>query len=290
MARQRILTLCFLGGSILALLLLAFGLTGLTFQPGRFYNVPNVASESGVFAGDSPIGGAGDLLPAIFSLMGMLALLFLVVSLIMSIFSAKYRRYLLRQIIGVGVILLLLSLIRPLAGEDTARNGEVTSGQPQSQLPAGEPLPQFTAAPASWLTWALVLLLALLLVGGIWFFWRRGRPQLAPAAASPPLAEAAQQALADISIGGDVRDAVLRCYREMNRVLAEQRGVQRARAMTPREFADHLRVTGLQDEHIERLTQLFERARYGGRHASERDAQDAVACLSAIVAAYGEPA
>lgn len=288
MFRQRILTLCLLGGSILALLLLASGLSGLTFQPGHFYDLPSSPSAQRPFAGATPAGGAGDLLTGIVSLMGMLALVFLVVSLIMSIFSAKYRRYLLRQIIGIGVILLLLALIRPLAGEETARNVDITSGQPQDQLPAGEPLPQFTAVPASWLTWAIVLLLAALLIGGVWFFWRRGRPQ--PAAAPPPLAEAAQQALADISTGGDVRDAVLRCYREMSHVLAEQRGVQRDRAMTPREFADYLRVTGLQDEHIQRLTQLFERARYGGRQASERDAQESVACLSAIVAAYGEPA
>ena len=287
MARQRMVMLCLLGGSILALLLLAAGLSGLTFQPGHFYELPIGPVAPLPSGGVVPTGSSGDFLVAAFSLLGLVLLFCLVVSLIMALFSAKYRRYLLQQMMTMVLIILWFSLISRLAGGDALRNAELAPAQPPNQPPAGEPLPTFAATPTPWLTWTIILLLVALLVAGIWFFWRRGRPQPSPA---PPLTETAQQALAAIRAGGDVRAAVLRCYREMSRVLAEQQHMRRDRAMTPREFAQHLRVAGLRDEPIQRLTQLFERVRYGGRHASEREVQEAVACLTAIVAAYGEQA
>ena len=288
MARQRVLTLCFLGGSILALLLLASGLSGLAFQPGHFYALPSSSAERSTAGGVTPTGSTSDFLTAAFSLLSIVLMLCLVISLIMAIFSAKYRRYLLQQIVSIALVVLFFILIGRIAGGNgKPRNVEMAPAQPQAQPPIGETLPTFAATPTPWLTWTIILLLAVLLIGSIWFFWRRGRP---PSSSTPPLTEAAQQALTDIHAGGDVYNAVLRCYREMSRLLAEQQGMRRDRTMTPREFAQHLRVTGLRDEHIQRLTQLFERVRYGGRQASEREAQEAVACLTAIVAAYGEPA
>jgi hypothetical protein len=65
--------------------------------------------------------------------------------------------------------------------------------------------------------------------------------------------------------------------------------LQRQEAMTPREFELLLAGAGLRDDHIGQLTRLFERVRYGGAAASERDEQEARACLSAIVQAYGQP-
>ena len=74
----------------------------------------------------------------------------------------------------------------------------------------------------------------------------------------------------------------------MNRVLQEQRGLERPKAMTPREFERYLLEMGLQDEHIRRLTRLFESVRYGTNAATPQDEREAVACLSAIVEAYGQ--
>jgi hypothetical protein len=122
-----------------------------------------------------------------------------------------------------------------------------------------------------------------LLIGAIWFFWRRLRAQASPLEL---LAEEAQSALADLQSGGDLKDTVLRCYREMSQILSQQRGVTRPRDMTPREFEQQLAAVGLRDEHIRRLTRLFERVRYGGRQAGEREEREAVACLSAIARAY----
>ena len=103
-------------------------------------------------------------------------------------------------------------------------------------------------------------------------------------------AQEARQAVQTLAAGSDLKDTVLRCYRDMNRALSQQRGINRQQAMTPREFAAYLAGIGLRDEHIQRLTRLFENVRYGTYTASERDKREAVDCLNAIVRVYGGPA
>jgi hypothetical protein len=102
-----------------------------------------------------------------------------------------------------------------------------------------------------------------------------------------PVTALAQAAIESIQAGGDVQSVVLRCYLEMSQVLGQQRGIQRARAMTPREFAQHLAASGVRDEHIQQLTRLFEGARYGAQPPSAHDERAALECLTAIVQAYG---
>ena len=55
--------------------------------------------------------------------------------------------------------------------------------------------------------------------------------------------------------------------------------------MTPREFEAALRSTGLPGEPVAKLTHLFEDVRYGAARSGPREEEQAVACLSAIVAA-----
>jgi hypothetical protein len=147
--------------------------------------------------------------------------------------------------------------------------------------PTGEPLPAFVPQPAPWLVALVSLVLVALLIAGIWYFWRRSRPVASPVTAL------AQAAIESIQAGGDVQSVVLRCYLEMSEVLGQQRGIERGRAMTPREFAQHLATSGVRDEHIQQLTRLFEGARYGAQPPSSRDEHAAVECLTAIVRAYG---
>ncbi|MCR4404447.1 MAG: DUF4129 domain-containing protein [Candidatus Acetothermia bacterium] len=113
-------------------------------------------------------------------------------------------------------------------------------------------------------------------------FWRRGR-------ADRPLLEvaaAARRAAEEVAGGGDLRNAILRCYREMSRLLSEQRHVPFPRAMTAREFEERLRAVGVQDEHVGQLSRLFELVRYGGRASGPREEAEALDCLRAIERAY----
>jgi hypothetical protein len=273
-----------LGCAIVALLLLASSLSGLTFRPGRFYDL--IARIS--LTGGPGVAPPFDPASAAFwqRIAAFVSLVLLVCVAIGLIFSRRLRRELLRRLIGmffaVLLIYLVLSALRADPGQEE-RSPAGTNGAFPAPV-AGELLPTFAANPTSWLIFAISVLLVALLLGGIWYFWRRLRAQESPLAR---LADEAQLALADLQSGSDLKDTVLRCYREMSQILSEQRGIARPRDMTPREFEQQLAAAGLRDEHIRQLTRLFERVRYGARQAGEREEREAVACLSAIARAYG---
>jgi len=143
---------------------------------------------------------------------------------------------------------------------------------------------EFNAVPPQWLVFATSFIVALVLagifIGAIWLIWR-GRQR--SSSSLQQLAHEAQEALDALQAGGDLKDIVMRCYREMNRVVRDRRGLQRHEAMTSQEFARHLAALGLPGEHVWRLTRLFEDVRYGARPPGEQEERQAIACLAAIV-------
>jgi hypothetical protein len=284
MPRHRIWMLVGLGSAIVTLMLLASGLAGLTFRPGHMYDFGALRPPTGA---PTPTPAA-DLRPptwlsVVVTLLVLATLLYLVINLII---SRKFRRELLMRTISMLIFIMLVYLVlsalrgTPLLGD---RPSDATPVPPPPP-PSGEPFPTFVANPAPWLIIAVSAILAALLIGGIWLLWRRTRASPAPLTR---LADEAQAALANIQTGADLRDAVLRCYREMGQILSEQHAIERPRGTTRREFEQQLVAVGLRDEHIQQLTRLFERVRYGARQANEREEREAVVCLTAIVQAYG---
>jgi hypothetical protein len=280
MQRRQGLLFLYLSVAISALTLLAAGLPQLSFQPGRSFILNAPQAPGGAGGAPANIGDPGYLrllLPVIV----LVALVYFVLTLI---FSAKLRRQLLQRLAQVLLVLLLFYLITnrligtPAPLPPTQPSADIP---PPAQAPTGEPLPPFIAQPAPWLVAIISLGLAALLIAGIWYFWRRSRP------VANPITTLAQAAIENIQAGGDVHSVVLRCYLEMIEVLGQQRGIQRGRAMTPREFAQYLAASGVRDKHIQQLTQLFEGARYGAQPPSAQDERVAVECLTAIVHAYG---
>jgi hypothetical protein len=283
MQRQTIWTLAFLGGAILALMLLASNISGLQFRPGRFYAI-TIQPLLGGPGGALPTPPPGTFLQRLLALISLGLLIYLVVGLIL---SSKLRRELLQRILITFSVILLLYLFlgalrrAPIPGDDIGQSGPTP---PLAESGFAEPFPSFTAQPPLWLVILISLLLAALLIGVAWLVWRRSR---APKPALQQIADEAQAALRDLEAGGDLADTVLRCYREMSRVLSEQRGIARSQDVTPREFERQLAAAGLRDEHIQRLTRLFERVRYGPRQADAQQEREAAACLAAIVRSYG---
>ena len=135
-------------------------------------------------------------------------------------------------------------------------------------------------------TVTLALLGAAALVAAARFVWQRTRRPPSPL---QQLGRDAQEALASLRAGGDLKDVVMRCYLEMVRTLNRERGIERAKDVTPREFAAQLEEAGLPGEHVRQLTFLFESVRYGSNAPGESEERQAVTCLEAIVAACGEP-
>jgi hypothetical protein len=146
------------------------------------------------------------------------------------------------------------------------------------------------ANPPDWVVYSVDILLLLIPLTLAWLFWLRWRSHRRKGAPLEMLAQEAQQALTRLQGGHNLKDTIMRCYAEMSQALQKERGLERQQAMTPREFEDYLAQSGLQDEHIRQLTRLFENVRYGSKTPGQREEQEAVACLQAIVQAYGKAA
>lgn len=136
-----------------------------------------------------------------------------------------------------------------------------------------------TTEPTSTFNYLVSFLVSAGFVVLVWLIWRwwNQRPR-----AGVELAREAERAAEQIRSGADVSETVLACYYRMNEILAEQAGYRRREGMTPREFEISLGETGLPHRHIQRLTRLFERARYGGRDVGDRNRRSAAESLRAI--------
>ncbi len=155
---------------------------------------------------------------------------------------------------------------------------------------ASQPLPErpdedLFNNPPDWISTVSVVATAVILVITGLIVWlvlqlrRRRKPPLEIVSLE------AESALADLYAGVEVKDAITRCYVDMSRALARQRGIARQQGMTAREFENVLVEEGLPPQSVTRLTRLFERVRYGGQEASDRERQEAIAALEEIVAA-----
>lgn len=128
-----------------------------------------------------------------------------------------------------------------------------------------------------------------LLAGLSLLVWRglRGRPSIEEPEV-PDLARIVARAVTDLEKGGKLSDVVLRCYRDMCAILG--RKVALREEMTAREFAQRLQQAGVGGGEVLRLTDLFERVRYGRHMAGPDERAEAIVLLQAIENQYGKVA
>ncbi len=98
----------------------------------------------------------------------------------------------------------------------------------------------------------------------------------------------ARSSLGEIASGREWGDVIIQSSIRMSEAVSAGRGLKRATAMTPREFAERLEQAGLPAQAVARLTRLFESARYGAHASSQADVNEAVACLNSILQACGQ--
>lgn len=280
-----------LGGfALIALFLLASALSELTFKPGQSFDLGLQQLQT---MREMPSFLEGNVLVLFFRIIFTLALILLPISIIYMLISPERRKRFLADMLRMALFLTMFYLIIRSRSElirtsevITIQNLGEVSEEMGTQLP---PLPDFTATPSSWLVYTISLVLALvvtaIVIGAAWAIWKRGQQEKSMLEA---LVQEAQDALESLQSGGDVKDAVLRCYFEMTRVLHEQRGIQRGRAMTTREFEERLIVEGLPGTPVRQLTRLFEAVRYGVEIPGKAEEQQAIMCLTAIIDAAGE--
>ena len=267
------------------LVVLAAGLSQLEFQNGFMMKNPGAQNTPEAPTNPSPMDNAQspDSFKEIFVFViwGLL-----VVSILATFLWPQNLREILHRAIATAVwvaaIYFFVSRLRSLSSSD---NTPRTAGSDQPVIDPQELIQRASQTHIPpWLIFVLIVIvlgtmaLGIFLIRRYWIARRRNFLE--------DLAGLAERAAHDLRAGGDLRNTVLRCYRNMSLLLSEQKKVTIRQAMTAREFEQRLNVLGIRDEHVHRLTRLFEGVRYGRHEASEAEEREAITCLEAISKEY----
>lgn len=274
--------------TIAVMLLLATGLHDVQFEPGRSLQPDESADIETTI--ESTVQEIADI-PFWKQTLFWILLISMVV-LVASMLSPEMRRWLFRTIIGtVGTVLMIFYLAREgtlsLFNFAAEMGGEVAASS--EDLPPIEPFSPPEIPP--WVNYLIsigVILVLLLLAWSLSRWWKQiNRPR--PTSDSlDDLAAIARSSLDDLQAGQDRDDVIVGCYARMSDAVNRNRGLFRTQAMTPAEFARRLERAGLPGDAVRRLTRLFESVRYGGRKSSQKEINEAVSCLTAILHYCGE--
>lgn len=295
--RQRFWLLPILGIAIVAIVLLAAGLPRFELLPGQPFPFQILTGQQAGDAAGEPVPAPTLPLP----FLNLWAMVFVVAFVILAalwiitfILRPQARKRMLARLASYFLWFLMFYLLFNIIwqldltganeGEEGAAGAEL--GELLNQAEEMPAPPVFIVDPPQWFIIVVTVTTLSLLLGLTWYVWQRRRSGY-EAEPVDEIVREAQQAIDEIHTGRDLKNTVLRCYQEMSRVLGEQRGIERQKAMTPREFEEYLTKIGLRSEHVHRLTRLFEGVRYGAHAPGKREEQEAVACLSAIVDVYG---
>lgn len=279
---------CFV--ALAAVVILASSLHDVRFQPGR--PLPRSITFSNLL---------GDVVNAVEHEVSDIPLwkgilfwvvLFIYIVLFLYLLPPEIRKRLIRQFIRLAISALALYLafryhLLQLPELNLFATGQ--SGAAQSGLD-----PNLGVAPFQppdlipWLTYLISFSVTLALLALTWLGYRWWR-SLRARSVSPlnAIADIAQSSLNDLVSGREWSDVIVQSYARMSEAVSARRGLQRAEAMTPREFAERLGRAGLPANAVGRLTQLFESARYGARRSSQSDVNEAISCLNSILQACG---
>jgi uncharacterized protein DUF4129 len=205
----------------------------------------------------------------------------------------EMRKRLLRQMISLalGTLAVLFALRYRLIQLPSLNTEPVTKTNPGSNAGAGNaPMPVFQPPSAtSWWTYVISFAVLAVVLLALWYVYRWWmRPGARYLRELDEIGAIAQSSLDEIAAGREWSDVIIQSYARMSEAVSARRGLQRARATTPREFAERLEQAGLPAQAVVRLTRLFESARYGARAASRSDMNEAVACLNSILQACGQ--
>lgn len=279
-------TLIYLAVGGMLLIIVAMSLSSLVMAPAQDLPIPRLQNTSTAPSAALP---GGELLVQLAQGVMALALVALPIVIFYSLLTPGGRRRLLVAAVLLVIAFFLASYLRAHRNDNgngpqqTGVNGSVPIYG--SQAGDGSDIPGFPANPPSWIVLAIILAASVVIsAAGLWAVRFAGqRRHDAPESALDQLAEQAQNALDALGAGADLRQTVIRCYQEMNRVVREETGIVRESAMTPREFEARLVSQGLPREGVSTLTRLFEQVRYGSISADGREEALALSCLTDIV-------
>jgi flagellar biogenesis protein FliO len=272
---------------LVALAVLASSLHDVQFQPGR--SVPSVPSSPSLIA---PLAIESLRTTPLWKILLFWVAFLIGITLLIYLLPPDIRKRLLKQMFGlaIGVLAFIIALrYRIIQLPQFVSGPPVQPTQLAIGLDSKLPTPTFQPpAMVPWVTYLISLgvLLALLLIAWTGYRWWM-RSRVRRYSRLNDLAEIARSSLDDLASGREWGDVIIQSYVRMSDAVSERRGLFRAEAMTPREFADRLEFAGLPADAVKRLTRLFESVRYGGRESSQTDVHEAIACLNSILQACG---
>lgn len=287
MRPRRIVAAIVLFGLLASLLLLAISVDGLQLLPGRPFNF--FASVDPPPSGAQAVQATGDAILQVVRVILIGSAVLLPISILYALLSAEGRKKLIgNAMMAVSMVAVYLLALRAFGNRERELEMPPLVGTADpAEVIDDIPLDTFNAATPDWLVLAISLLcasiLSIVLAVVIWRIWRSRRP--VRATARDYLAQEAQNAIDTLQSGGELTDAILRCYQEMSRLLQQERGIQRKADMTAREFERALLAQKLPPDAVHQLTLLFEQVRYGHARMGQREEELALASLNAIVEA-----
>jgi hypothetical protein len=282
---RKLLILALLAAILLGLLALAASLPRLDLQQGQAFRLPEQAEITKILDEEQAGGRTFLALRIIIAVF----IIFYPIYILISLLTKQGRRRLVNDFIRLAILgTLLLLLNRRVTPQEELPYPEVTPaalllGTPNPNLPLSvfeDPTPPW--APTGILIFGAVLLAALAGAIAWWWFVPERAGGSASLSTQEQLADQAGQAAQAIADGEDLQDVILRTYYRMERILSEERGVDRPQAMTPSEFAEALAGQGLPQGAVADLTHLFEAVRYGHVQSGPEMQQRAVNALRAI--------
>lgn len=256
------------------MLILGVSLPDLRLQPGQ--PIPGaVTGSTGAQAAQQGAGTSGITLPWLFQVGLALGILVMSVTLVSALLKKANARRIGLFAAGLAVLFGVFSWLPRLAPSRPVSlpTDPYTPQQPSFEFtiaPIGDP-------PAGFFWAAAILLLAGLVLMG-WLFFH----SLRSSQKEDPLAAEAEAAVRAIANGQSLSDVIIRCYLNMESVIAQERGIERGQSVTPREFKASLVEKGIPEQPVLQLTGLFERARYGNQRLNTQDEREAVDCFMAI--------
>ncbi|MEA3441343.1 MAG: DUF4129 domain-containing protein [Chloroflexota bacterium] len=272
--------------AVLSLVLLAAGIANKDqLLPGTVFYSENASNQEEITETGVSVVAIDEYKIPILLIVLLVVLPFILFILIM-IFAPKARKRAIRDFTIVILWAGLLFFINRLeTSEQQEINEEGVSETVEKNLPTIQqvlaPLPEINTDSPNWLVYIIGFLVMLALLGVVYYLYRRSKTGEETEDADLLAAEASHT-LDKIHSGADFRNAILRCYDQMCKILLNERGLNRQRWMTAREFERRLLQAGLPESPVEGLTQLFEYVRYGGNEPDKNQENQAVDCLSAI--------
>lgn len=270
------ISLIFLSGALVSLILLAASLSNLQLHSGTTF-LDGGNSDNTLLSVDALPSLQTHISPI---LQGFLALLFLILLVYVTARLIVFVNLkIVLQSVLVMVILLTIVYIMPRTtlGQSTIFPGEYSEITTPPAFtypftPLGEP-PQI-------LIWLVIIGLGL---GMSLSTIKIVKQRLGQTHIEDELLQGAENAVNSLKAGMDLRNVIMGCYFQMTRSLQEEQGIERDFTMTVREFEHRLGYMGFPTVPVHQLTSLFERARYSNQPMRNNDEEIAIECLNEII-------